>query len=551
MTTPNADSSRNVTRYLGQNYQFVPSYIHPRDPTTGDIRDPKNQGYYPVTSTWINRTNQNLWALVRIANNLATWILLGNGSSGPLLNIDVPLGVSPIIPDGTGTITFTSTGTTISITGSSASPNNHTINFDTSAAGTVSEVTGDDGVPVLPTLGNINFFGQVVNNSTNSKPLFSINTAVSTETYQIQKTTATATTNNDNLAGIASFDTKYFNVNTNGWVTSKISQLPGSTNIGISYAGGTFTVSGSNGSALSSSNPAYITLQSTTPGLLTTIIVTANQTFTDGLGGNLGTWRCGVPIVDASGAASSDWDEDMPIFLYAVSKSDQSAIAFMISRNPSAFISPVAGQISQAGTILNVSQSDFFSLKAITAADYASQPCICLGSFRMRNVVNAANIYYTVQTLASNDGIGQFNEQTYFDMPLGVNGSGLATYFQNNGGTLGPKFTAASSFVRYQIKLDGFVKINYQFNTATANGTGANILRFTLPYENTNDSTDSNFMNYSDSVGGIPQNLFMGTTNSGQIYAGSFFLNGSAVVLNQNNFNVNDSVSMLYHYKAY
>lgn len=549
MNTPNADSSRNVTRYLGQNYQFVPSYIRTRDPTTNDIRDPKNQGYYPVTATWVNRTNQNLWALVAVANNLATWILL-SGSSGPLLNITVPLGVSPIVPDGLGTINFTSSGGTVVITGSSASPNNHTINFDTSVSGTVSEVTGDDGVPVMPTAGNINFFGQVVNNSTNAKPLFSKNTAVSTETYEIQKSIDTATTNNDNLAGIASFDTKYFTVNTNAWVTSKNGLQPGVSNLGITYAGGTFTVTSASGAALSSSNIAYVTLQSTTPGLLVTVPVTANQTFTDGAGGTIDTWRGGVPTTNAGGGASSNWSEDMPFFLYAVLKSDQSAINFMFSRNPSATVTPAAAQISKTGSILNVGQTDFFSLGNVTVADYAATPCLCIGSFRMRNVVNAGTIRYTVQALANNDGIGEFNEKTYFSLPTGVNGSGAATFFQNNGGTLGPAFVNAFSSVIYQIKKDGFVKVNIQLNLATANGTGANVLRFTLPYTNTNDSTDSNFMNYSNSAGAA-QNLFMGTTNSGQIYSGAFFGNGSVVVLNQNVFNINDSLSMLYNYKAF
>lgn len=541
MNTPNADSARNVTRYLGQNYQFVPSYIRTRDPTTNDIRDPKNQGYYPVTATWVNRTNQNLWALVNVANNLATWILL-SGSSGPLLNITVPLGVSPIIPDGTGTINFTSSGSSIQITGSSASPNNHTINFDTSSTGTVSEVTGDDGIPVLPTLGNINFFGQVVNNSTNAKPLFSKNTAASTETYQIQKTVATATTNNDNLAGIASFDTKVFAVNTNGWVSSKNGNQPGVSNLGIAYGGGTFTVEASDGTALSASNVAYVTLQSTTPGLLVTVPITANQTFTDGAAGTTATQRFGL-------TAAINWAQDIPFYLYAVVKSDQSAIAFMISRNPSATTAPLAASIGQSGSLVNVGQSDFFSLRSITAADYASQPCLNIGSFRMQ--FTGATNSWTVQTLANSDGIAQFNEQTYFTMPKGVNGSGANTYFQNNGGTLGPTFTDASSFVRYQIKRDGWVKINFQLNTATANGTGANVLRFTLPYVNTNDSTDSNMMTYNNSVGLLPQNLFMGTTNSGQTYSGSFFANGAAPVLNQNSFNLNDSLSMLYDYKAY
>lgn len=155
---PNADSARNVLKYTGQNYQFAPSYLRTRDPTSSDIRDPKNQGYYPLSSFWINRAvspvnnqSNNLWALVGISSNLALWILLGNAISGPILQFSVPNGTTPIVPTSAGNITLTSSNSTVTITGSSASPNNHTIDFVVVGTGTpVEQFTTDDSLTETP-----------------------------------------------------------------------------------------------------------------------------------------------------------------------------------------------------------------------------------------------------------------------------------------------------------------------------------------------------------------------------------------------------------------
>ena len=65
-------------------------------------------------------------------------------------------------------------------------------------------------------------------------------------------------------------------------------------NIGIAYSGGTFTVQGADGNALSSTNPGYINLQSTTAGRQIKIAVTSNQTFTDGSSGTIDNQRFGL-----------------------------------------------------------------------------------------------------------------------------------------------------------------------------------------------------------------------------------------------------------------
>jgi len=140
--TTSSDSFRNVTRYIGQDYRFVPTYIRPRDPfspttSSTDIKPKEQQGYYPITSLWTNSTNGNIWALAGIANNLAKWILISSGSSGPALMFGVPLGTSPITPDSNGLVNFTSTGSTVAITGSAGGLGLQNINFDVVGSGDV------------------------------------------------------------------------------------------------------------------------------------------------------------------------------------------------------------------------------------------------------------------------------------------------------------------------------------------------------------------------------------------------------------------------------
>lgn len=107
------------------------TYYSQRDPTTYDYN-------FPIKKRWINFQNNSgparEWVLESFTNvsgqTLANWVLLASGGSA-MLFLTVPLGINTIVPDaGTGEIIFTSAGNTIDITGSSAAPNNHTVNFD-------------------------------------------------------------------------------------------------------------------------------------------------------------------------------------------------------------------------------------------------------------------------------------------------------------------------------------------------------------------------------------------------------------------------------------
>lgn len=235
-----------------------------------------------------------------------------------------------------------------------------------------------------------------------------------------------------------------------------------SENIGISYSAGTFTVLGGDGNALSSTNPGYINLQSkVTPGKQIRVAVTANQTFTDGSAGTIDNQRFGLTTgVNAS--------VDIPFYLYAVVDDTDSSIAFMVTRVPHFATSPASAKIGKSGSVVNNSQSDMFSLANITVTSYDSNPCLCIGSFRMQFV--GATDSWTVQTLSNSDGVGEFNEATTFSFPRGQYGAATGKCFANNGGTAPDQTTGGYT---YFIQKNGFCSAGIAFPSVDVAGAGA------------------------------------------------------------------------------
>lgn len=243
-------------------------------------------------------------------------------------------------------------------------------------------------------------------------------------------------------------------------------------NIGMAYAGGTFTVQGAR-AALSQDNAAYVGIQdSTTPGLQRIYRVVANQTFTDGAGGSTATQRFGLISGNVWGA------NDIPFFLYAVQNSAQTAIAFMISRTPSAKVAPAAASIGQSGAVVNVGQGDFFSLAAITTSNYAGQPATYLGCFRMQ-FTGGTNSWTVTALAAGIDGIGYNFNDRQFNFPVAVQGAAAGSFFLANGGTA-PIWSAQQ--VTYRINRDGVQTLNYAMNTNTTAGVGAVDAILAMPY---------------------------------------------------------------------
>lgn len=500
-----------------------------RDPTTYDFN-------FPVKQRWWNTALAKEWILVSFSNvtgqTLATWQLISSGGAISVetiqVDVAVPPGVNPVAPNASNIIDFgesfathvpIATGTNsagyqtvtralnelgveLQLAGSNSSvstPNNFGISqFDSnqftvtsgyvqvkgSTGPVLQTITGDDTVVVTPdALGNIGLQGLVVANATHAKAVYTESPSVHLEKIDVQLSAAIASTNVANV-GLAAFDSKYFTVDANAFVSSKaIANSPGVQNIGISYSAGVFTVLGANGLALSATNPGYVTLNSANiPGQLVTIKITANQSFQD----NAGTSTIVGNSFGVSMVVGSAYNSDMPFYLYAVGNSAQlgagnieTAISFMFSRYPNSQISPVAGKIATSGSAIANSQGSFYAMSG-TAANYASSAALSIGSFRMQSTVNVAD--WTVQTLIAQDGIGEFQEYKRFNIPLGAFGAGPNSFFAANGGTA-PIFTANNNYYF----LDRFNQciVLIDNGMCTSAGLGAVILTFKAPFVST------------------------------------------------------------------
>jgi len=220
---------KGPNKYLGPGINVSSVVTRNREPTGADYRQPETGKLYPVSSFWLVGENPttgvqgDLWYLSKIVANVAYWVQLGNGTIGPLLMITVPSGVSPIVPSGTGAMAFTSSAGTITITGSSANPNNHTINFDLAGGSVgidsvaVQAVTAPGVTPVLPTAaGLITVNGTAV--AAHSVPIETRSRAVNTYAVEVQYAASNATTD-ATKSGLAHFNSEEFTVDANGFVS--------------------------------------------------------------------------------------------------------------------------------------------------------------------------------------------------------------------------------------------------------------------------------------------------------------------------------------------
>lgn len=264
------------------------------------------------------------------------------------------------------------------------------------------------------------------------------------------------------------------------WAPASGGISEGFSNLGMSYNGGTGTLSITGSTApLSATNPAFIYLQSkATPGLLTRYTITADQSFIDDVGaseiaGNLFGWTTGVAIT-----------VDVPFYVYAVTNDAETSIAFMLSRYPHRALSPAT--IGQPGDPIADAEGDFWSIDAVTASEYDQNPCVAVGSFRMQ--MSAADDW-TVQALTTSDGIGNFQDNREFIVPLGQKGAAAGSWSLDNGGTA-PIFTAYEIY-RYKLTQDGLAHVHFSMNgDGGADGAGAVSASLISPV----NSTDSVFI---------------------------------------------------------
>lgn len=259
-------------------------------------------------------------------------------------------------------------------------------------------------------------------------------------------------------------------------ITLDVIPSVGAVGLGISYSAGIFTVVSEDGTALSPTNFGTITLpNNTTAGQSVTLQITTPYTFTDGGSTNeLGANRFGI-------TAGVAWANACPFYLYAVANnsSPQNDIAFGISRVPNLRTSPASANLAIASETTATTQGSMFLLKkngsSVTKGNFASQPCRCVGSFRM--VANTTPAW-TVQSLSiSGDGINNFNQQTTFTYPKAQNGATVTHFVQDANA---PTWTNTTAYT-YMINELGIIEIFMLYTNLTGNGSTAVLYKPTTP----------------------------------------------------------------------
>ncbi len=122
----------NGLSYIGSSLSILPVICLTHNPSTSDRNFPLltfatniNEGDADFGALWYLQQFEGVTG----SEPNAIWVKI-SGNVGPLINIDVPLGSSPVSPDGAGLMTYTSSGGTVAITGGTNS-----INFDLTGGG--------------------------------------------------------------------------------------------------------------------------------------------------------------------------------------------------------------------------------------------------------------------------------------------------------------------------------------------------------------------------------------------------------------------------------
>lgn len=253
--------------------------------------------------------------------------------------------------------------------------------------------------------------------------------------------------------------------------------IPGGwvSNLGLRYAGSAVTIYGGDNNNLSTSNPGYVIIPSkANPRFLKKYTITANQGFLDSTSGSSEIINNTFGLT--TGVAYTD---DIPFFIYAVGNDDEDAIAFMISRVPNKKNSPVLAEIGDPSSAVADHQYSFFSFDDIDESKYDENPCVCIGSFRMK--MNGSDDWAFVNTATYRDGIGKYQEDTLFDQPAGTFGNTAGKHFYDNAGTA-PVFT--TNYVRYTISREGICHVYFAlFGDGGTDGAGAVTSIFFLPFQ--------------------------------------------------------------------
>jgi len=211
--------------------------------------------------------------------------------------------------------------------------------------------------------------------------------------------------------------------------------IPGQTiNLGVTLAAGVFSITGADGAALSSANPGYVCVPSTTAGQNVTLKVTAPQSFNDDAHASSSLASLGFGITETVA-----WAQDAPFFLYVINRANSNidgedgSSVFAMARNFAMNTSPsAAGNIGDNATIAATDdQTSIVVMQDVTVANYTSLGTMMVGALRMQ--WSTVTDDWTVQALSATDGIGQHAMDnawnTDWNFPQNQNGATAGSSF--------------------------------------------------------------------------------------------------------------------------
>lgn len=546
----------NVLKNIRHLTSQAPTYVRPRPPVSTDLKDPLTNKYYEVPSWWIigqnkesgipvaSGTTGELWYLEKIVANVAYWVQITPGGTGPLTSADVDFntapGTDPVLPTAAGVMQiYGNTVTNATNTNAPVATHSRAVNqfhvdvqlaaavaatpadpydaglcsFDDSHFSVdgngfvqlkggglaIDTITGDDATAVSPDAnGNINLTGEAVANGTNAKPVyFDGDAGTNTENCEVQVAAAVAPTPADkNDSGLSSYDNSQFTVDSNGFVQLLGGPGAEAINLGFNLTSGEFQITQADGSALSDTSPGSVRVQTRGAFAQNQVIkLTKPYKFDDDSHAtthDLVGWAPGL-----SGATGTTWTSNRPFFVYVI-QNDTASLdpAVGISLIPDYSVVPASGLLNVSGTISSSAQGSMFLLSisdgmggwtAPTVGDYDGNPCVCIGSFKM-TYTDTSSVDWTATAFDGTDGVGQFQEGVQFTLPAGQRGAAASKYFQDNGGTA-PGFSSNSA--TYYITRNGYCFFRWTFVNATVAGAGAVTLRLTDPYDAQSRSSGS------------------------------------------------------------
>lgn len=243
-------------------------------------------------------------------------------------------------------------------------------------------------------------------------------------------------------------------------------------NLSYTISAGTLTIAGYDGTALSSTNPAYVYMPSNVTagrGVLYTLTGNSTLTVSDMTGATFGT------------TGSAAWGDTMPLFIGFIADSSDTNGVFGVARIPNIKAAPSSGGVADPAAPTTAStERSFFAFSNITEANYASS---CVGLIGAVGATKDASDAWTIAAIDGvNTGAGKWSEQIRFDFPPLQNGANDG-FLLNNSGTA-PSF--GSNAFSYNIDRSGRVFFTILLSgDGGTDGSGAVSTQMALPYQMT------------------------------------------------------------------